>query len=424
MSGRADPSLEIDGARAWRRDLWPAERWRTLIFAIAGPLLIARATRWPWVAALAIVGVAIELAQCRLAPRPQRLRIDASGLTLDGQLRIPRAGIEGASLLGVEGESVDVRVHRRWRRAFDVRFSSLDAARAVRDALGAAPIEFAVDPKIFPNRSPGCLVYFLVSLAGPVIGNVISAAVPRSLQSLVTISVLAIVLPALFASHRYARPRGRIGPEGIALRHGRTRRLIPLADIAAVEVIRGRPNADDPIGLRVRSHAGERIDLVFSGSYKQRKLARARALAHELDDLLDARVDAREASPLDPQTLARGGQPTPAWIASLRALGAGIETFRDAMPATREALARLLEDAGEPAMRRAAAAIALSASGDEDAKKRLRVAAQKTWSPRLRATLEAAQREEDEALCTALLALEDEVGQPDADRKRRLAGGG
>jgi hypothetical protein len=78
-----------------------------------------------------------------------------------------------------------------------------------------------------------------------------------------------------------------------------------------------------------------------------------------------------------------------------------METFRRGdVDAAR--LWQTVEDGGVDAERRAAAAVALSRSLDDEGKKRLRVAAGASAEPKLRVALEAAAEEDEPAMTKAI----------------------
>lgn len=136
------------------------------------------------------------------------------------------------------------------------------------------------------------------------------------------------------------------------------------------------------------------------------------ALYAEILDAMDAWTS-NDSSVNASTRVARGERSAAEWALALRSLRAGSDyrstDMRD------EDLWLVLESAAHPEESRAAAAVVLRAGGDE-AKKRIRIAAESSASPRLRVALEAASDSEarpDEEI----LASMDEAPQSKKTKK-------
>jgi hypothetical protein len=121
---------------------------------------------------------------------------------------------------------------------------------------------------------------------------------------------------------------------------------------------------------------------------------------------------AKDRVAFDGARLCRGESDAKAWLDRLRALVVKAETFREAPP-THDELARILDDAHATEEHRAAAAVALAATGNEG-KARLRVARDATADPKLRVAIDAAISDDDGALADAL----HEIGAQDRTAER------
>jgi hypothetical protein len=129
----------------------------------------------------------------------------------------------------------------------------------------------------------------------------------------------------------------------------------------------------------------------------RRDVTRREALFDRVDQAMRARGQSR-VSAVQLAELDRRNRSVSAWRDDLRALlaveGSG---YRGAALGS-DQLAEVVEDAGAPTERRVAAAVALSGKGDEEAKRRVRVAVEACADRDLRAALEhAAEGEIEEA---------------------------
>jgi hypothetical protein len=111
--------------------------------------------------------------------------------------------------------------------------------------------------------------------------------------------------------------------------------------------------------------------------------------------------------------LARQGRTPEKWIEALRALGSAEADYRAASMSP-DLLWRIAENAAAPPEERAAAAVALHATLDDDGRVRLRNLAQETAAPKVRFALEAAAESNDpEELARALSECEEVAAKGD-----------
>lgn len=148
------------------------------------------------------------------------------------------------------------------------------------------------------------------------------------------------------------------------------------------------------------------LELEVRGANAAHRIVRALAPAPAPPPPPITELTAPPESAPDPAPVRRRDRSTAAWIASLRALGEGIEAGPRTAPIPRDRLLRILEAPALPAIDRAAAAVALAVDADDGERERLRIAAEDA-EPRLRVVLEQAAAEADEeALAAALEAIE------------------
>jgi hypothetical protein len=219
--------------------------------------------------------------------------------------------------------------------------------------------------------------------------------------------------------------RIHVGADAVVIHWMGTRRRIRLGEID--HVVR------TPGTLRILLRSDEVIELSYPGKApSEEELARlaangittgaaelGRAAARIEEALAAHRTERGEPPEL---ALERGSQGAAEWLRRLRSMGRATRPehadYRRQVLAP-ERLWRIVEDPALPPGARAGAAIALSEALDDAGKKRLRVAAEASALPGIRALLEsvAAEAKTDEAaLCEMLDAVDEE--EPRAHRAR------
>jgi hypothetical protein len=139
----------------------------------------------------------------------------------------------------------------------------------------------------------------------------------------------------------------------------------------------------------------------------------------------EARAEA--AKPKDSEDLrllASGGPVGAADVAALRELGRERSASYRAARVERDTLWRIVEDPAQDGVTRARAAVALSAELDVPQKRRLRVAAEATASPKVRVAIErVVSGAKDEHLATALAEIEGEGKESEDGSAGETSGG-
>jgi hypothetical protein len=327
----------------------------------------------------------------------------------DVAVRVP-GRIEGEALLRAARVSVVDRVLR-------VPLRSLASSQRFGEVMGAATMALLL-PFVFVGG--GGLIWFVVMylLHGSPVDD------PRGLATLVSLLVALTTLSVVGVRSiaRYLRRREVIvGTDGVALEGFGKRRFVSYSRVRRV--------ARDPRGVRLYLNDGVSVllptladanaplpvtagvDATFDPTSAPRgiprgvsvdelyrkDLARREALFERIEQAMAARGQSR-VSQVQLAQLDRQRRSLPAWRKDLRALlaveGSG---YRGAALGS-DQLAEVVEDAGAPAERRVAAAIALSSKGDPEARRRVRVAVEACADHDLRAALEhAAEGEIEEA---------------------------
>lgn len=337
-----------------------------------------------------------------LAPQRRRsdVRFGAEGV-VDGARVIPRSAIrEGfyqprvATKPGALGPTV--RLLGRGRRVlFEAEVESEDQALELLGALGLDPSRRRAR---FRRASP------------------LVATVPRQLALFGTLWIAMALIGAahaatglallpLFAA--MALPAGiEIGVDGVLLTWLWRKRFVPMGEILEIQ------SEDDRL-LLLTLRSGE-VVRVYTG-IPRRSQGGSGAAHHQaiLARIVEARRLFREGgAALDAAALVgRQGRSRADWLQALARVAGGEGGYREAAVRL-ENLVALVEDPRAPADARAGAAAVLHAKGDDEARARVRVAAEATASPKLRVALDAAGKDDPEAVRRALAELaEDEASE-------------
>jgi hypothetical protein len=325
--------------------------------------------------AIAVLLTALSfLALTRGTPRRGRrhhIGADARGLTVDGELVVPRHAIAHARVKDEpDGSHAVIIETRRWGAPRIIRVASARLAQALADTLEYASRDVtqfdALPPwahrmrwlAIILTTSPWILFNVLRHLPG------FSLLVVLALYGLIA---LPIVLPQKVA----------IGEDGVLLKWAGRRRFVPFAvlrEVRATALGVELDLIDDrtlEIRLSHRADADERRRAAMVARINE-GIATHRALAPAEDESL----------------LARGQRDYETWIHDMGALG-HVESGYRAIAIPRERLWAVLENPAAAPSAREGAALALHALLDDEERVRLLSIAHKSASPRLRIAIDA-----------------------------------
>lgn len=329
-----------------------------LCVAALAPLVVGIAQAAGLLVLAPVVAILLALALRRLARdgRQRWATVATDGLVLDGVLRLPMARVLSADV------EAPTEAGAAWREVLAARRSTLvleteteaDARELVR-ALGHTPDQ-RLGTFRFVAASQGTIAYAALVLAGvcmlPVLPFLLS--VPSGALQVGGVAIGLAVMPLL---QWYFGVSVDVGLDGVRFRYRRRRRtgpsdrVVPLAALAAVPTANGCVRIEEH-GVPVEELSSARGHDAFLA-----RLADARRLAE----------CARAATPAI-ATLAEDGYRSPAY--------------------PKDVLLRIVEDPTQGGASRATAAAALRASLDDEDRARVRVAAETTASPELRAQLE------------------------------------
>jgi hypothetical protein len=233
------------------------------------------------------------------------------------------------------------------------------------------------------------VVVFLVALA--VTHGHADAVAPWIIGSGFAVSILLAIVPT----------RVDLGAHGVRVSWLWIERSITYGEIASVG-----PYMLGMEGVQRRTYAGVRLTLRTGEEVIIGQWGEGDTRGAILDERIRASIAAREklVTALDAERLRREDRDVGAWVAALRAIGAGAHADLRTAPMPRERLLRVLLDPSAAPVDRAAAAVAIGGDGDPRSRERLRAVADATVAPRLRVVIEESARGEDEGALEAALA--------------------
>ncbi len=375
--------------------------WPLSAAGLTGALLLALAAQTE-VATATYVGVSVvltalaflTLARGAAAARRGRRRVgaDARGLSVDGELVLPRQNILRTRVRDELRGGYSVIVEPRgFGPPRTVHVESARIAQALADTLEQPPhevVEFDALPPwahrmrwltIVLTTSPWILFNLLRHMPGW------TALVVIGLYALIA---LPMVLPQKIA----------IGDDGILLRWAGRRRFVPFGLL--------RQARATALGVELDLEDDRNVEIRLTHR-SDGEAARRTAILERIEEGLDHHRALEPAE--DEALLTRGDRELDAWMQEMSMLGtADAYGYRtNAIP--RERLWAVLENPGADPSARQGAALALRARLDDDERERLVTIGQKTASPRLRVAIDAVARAPDSTrLRIALEESEDD----------------
>ncbi len=346
---------------------------------------------------------------------PVSIGVRDDHLIVDGASICPLRAISSAYVVPAEGNARTVRLLRRLRPAIELRVRNEKHAVALMRALRLGPTQWAASYRL-PFQSAERLLSgrrgLLVSLLAM---GAVTWIASRGFEASLRIGLVSTLLGFVSA----AMPLGPlllVGTDGISLASmGRTR-FVPYREIADVTTALARRGWLGSMWWRVgiTLTTGEVVRFFVrprsagvGDALAQRGLD-AQRIAESIREAKSAATSEADA----PSALLRVSGTPSARLRALRALGRRREDDYRTAPVSTEQLWRTFESTAADPEARAGAAVALRARLDEPCRERLRAVAAATVAPKLRAAIETAAGDDDEALEEALRALEPDVGVP------------
>ncbi len=340
---------------------------------------------------LAVVGLLSFIAAWQRMPRAIRrrrnLRVDASTLSLGKEI-VARSSITKAELVPTPDSPV-VRLERRGRFAKNLVMRGDDEAHALLTALGYDVTQTTAAYKI---RSLALVRRQWLAVASlPFLFGMMTAFGVHLTPLVVPLFILTVL--ALF----FKRTSLVVGADGLLVRWLWIREFIAMKDISLVtEFEQGRGN-NRVRGIEIFTRGGKSVKLPTLESAKP-------TIARRIHDVLALSQSVGHVEN-EALVLERGDLPLRDWIGRLKALGVGATATLRTQAVMPEQLWRVATDTTQPAITRAAAAVALAPTLDESGRVRLTELAKTTAAPKLRIALERAAEDDDASLEEALHAI-------------------
>jgi len=325
------------------------------------------------------------------------VKAEARGLTVGARL-IPRSRIRAGFVLPGRGRSPRVLLRLRLGLPVELQMGNREEARALLRALGLDVSQRVADFRLLSRARADPLGAFGLSMGFMVLGVVLATAVSSIARGL---GPAFLVVPALLLAAMMVVPtRLRVGADGLEIRWMGTHRFERYDDIARVVRYEKGFGRSRVIGLEVSLRSGQTLRLpVQDRSWDSDQIGLVEERIREAREGLRAGDTVSDAARLE-----RGTRGMKDWVAELQAIGAGANVTLRTAPLPKDRLLRVVEDASLRSASRAAAAVALVADLDDDARARLRVVAESTAEPLLRVALERAAGGASEAELEEVLA--------------------
>lgn len=197
-----------------------------------------------------------------------------------------------------------------------------------------------------------------------------------------------------------------VGADGILTHWFGQKRWFSYADLEFVAPYEDAKMGKVYIGVELGLRSGERVKL--STGQKRWGDENQALILERISEAIETYKSGMSVS--DASILGRNGRAPEDWITALKRVGAGANADMRTAPVALDRLWKLVEDASATAVARVGAAIALSPHIDERERKRIRVAAESTASPKLRVALEKASStaSTEQELAELLTDIEDD----------------
>jgi hypothetical protein len=336
--------------------------------------------------------------------KPASVEVGDDVLTIEAQgrvRRIPRADIDGGMLVPSQKQPF-VELYLRGGEVLRFAVRDEPAAMELLDALDIGPSERRVHVTLSsPQRvalvaaGRGALVIMTCFMLLGFLVGAYQNAFGSKLPPVFLGPWLAMVVGGIVGWNRMSRPTEvTVGAEGVRIVTAWREHVLSYAQLEAVQVS-GRT-----LALTEKTGATTNIDMsrwVDGGAAASDKL---QGLARRIRDGMNAIQTTPDRVA---ERLERGGRSVADWRAALAELFGGGAGYRSATLA-RDVAEQVLDDGAAPVERRIGAALALASQGGDEAKSRIRIAANRTTDEKLRVVLDAVAEEqlEEDQIAEAL----------------------
>lgn len=301
----------------------------------------------------------------------RRVGADSRGLSVDGELVIPRHALVRARVKDEpDGHAVIVDA-RGLVPSHVVRVGSARIAQALADTLEQAPRDVAMFDALPPWAHRMRWLTIVLTTSPWILVNVL-----RHLPGFTTLIVIGLY--GLVGLPMILPQKVAIGEDGLLLRWAGRRRFVPFGALRAARAT--------PLGVELELTDDRTVEIRLTHR-ADAETARRTAMLGRLEEGINTH---RALAPAEDEALlARGERAVEAWIRDVSALGAADAFGYRAIAIPRERLWAVLENPSADPSARQGAAIALRDRLDEEERERLMAVAQKSASPRLRIAIDA-----------------------------------
>jgi hypothetical protein len=311
--------------------------------------------------------------------------VDDDSVRFAGRMLASRRSLRAGFLIPTVDQPPLVRLERRWPNGpIELQARDEPSGRALLRALGfdasqvIASFTFASRARADGRlKAVGCLTPMVALFGLPMI----AAALPSMLSGLAILILGWMVL-------MWMPTRVSVGADGVLVSWFWRKRFLGYGELRGLEPFVSWGYR----GVALLAAAGEPLKLPFKPGMSEQdtiliiqRIEQAMASFHQ---------ESRERDVALPE---RGGRSLEEWIRLLRAVGSGANADHRTAPISLEELFRVVEDPSAAPTERARAAVAIGGGLDDRGRARLRIAAEATAAPEIRALIELSAEEADEA---------------------------
>jgi hypothetical protein len=304
----------------------------------------------------------------------RRVGADGRGLSVDGQLVVPRHALARARVSDEPDGSHSIIVEARGLApSYVLRVGSARIAQAFADTLEqrARDDDVAVFRALPPWAHRMRALTLILTTSPWILFNVLQHLPHAAI--FVTLGLYGLIgLPVILPQ------KVMIGEDGVLLRWAGRRRFIPFGALRAARAT--------PLGVSLEL-ADERTVEIRLTQRADAEPARREAILERIGQGLDVHEALEPAE--DEALLARGERAVDAWIEEMRVLGSAHAYGYRTIALPRDRLWSVLENPGADPSARQGAALALREHLDDEERERLMMIGQKSASPRVRVAIDA-----------------------------------
>jgi hypothetical protein len=338
--------------------------------------------------------------------------VEGAEVLLDGALVARTADIEQGIVLPTDGADV-VRLEMRGARLpVCVQVTGAFQGDELLRAVGLDPAHAAAELRLasrLGGMSPVKAVACLAVPAAVMLPMIYASGVLLGRGAGPFAFALAMLALTYLFAVLFAPTTVRIGTDGVVVRWLGRERFIPYSAMRDVGVYGQQ-------GWQTHEWYQHGMEITLAGGETLR-VSTGRLVGPDVSDALVRRInDARAASAADPAmhpvaAVARGARAPHAWVTALRQLGSGASADARSAAVPLDALLGLIEDGSAAAIDRVSAAVAALPYADDETRRRIRLAADSSASPKLRVALDRVEREQadEAAIAETLVELEDDA---------------